>query len=145
MNGPLYTEDDVKADVQPNKTNDPSGFYSTDTFTDKMLGYLADRPDKNKPFFGYLAYSSPHWPLQVGKEWRDKYKGVYSDGPEALRQRRLANLKKSGLIPEHAVAHDVVASESSEWEQLTEEQKQLSGSSHGDVRWDGRKSGLEYW
>lgn len=91
-----------------------------------MLGYLAERPDKTKPFFGYLAYSSPHWPLQVGKAWRDKYKGLYADGPEALRQRRLANLKKLGLIPEHAVAHTVVAPESSEWERLTEEEKQLS-------------------
>jgi arylsulfatase len=39
----------------------PQDFYSTTYYTDKMLGYLKE-PD-GKPFFAYLAYTSPHWLL----------------------------------------------------------------------------------
>ncbi|KAJ6625837.1 aryl-sulfate sulfohydrolase [Mycena sp. CBHHK59/15] len=69
---------------------------------------------------------SPHWPLQVAKEYRDKYKGVYDAGPEALRQRRLAKLKEMGLISADTVAHDVVAPASSEWSAMTDEEQALS-------------------
>ncbi|RYP61060.1 hypothetical protein DL769_007884 [Monosporascus sp. CRB-8-3] len=57
-------------------------------------------PEENeKPFFSYLAYAAPHWPLQELKEVRDLYKGVYDEGPTKLRQRRLERLIELGLVP----------------------------------------------
>ncbi|ESK89863.1 arylsulfatase [Moniliophthora roreri MCA 2997] len=122
---PLYVEDGAKIDLPSNTTNDPNGFYSSDFYTDNLIKYLSERP-KNKPFFAFLPFSAPHWPLQVHKKYRDKYKGFYSDGPEALRQRRLASLKKLGLIPPDVVPHDVVAPAESEWASLTNEERELS-------------------
>ncbi|KAL7625817.1 hypothetical protein AAE478_005040 [Parahypoxylon ruwenzoriense] len=79
----------------------PEDFYSTPTFTDELLTYLEGRTDeeKAKPFFGYLASTAPHWPLHAPKEIRDLYKGMYDDGPAALRRRRLARLVELGLVP----------------------------------------------
>ena len=103
----FYVEDDQK--IEPHELG--PDFYSTDRFTDKMIQYLSERSDSDKesPFFAYLAYSAPHWPLQAAEEDIAPYKGRYDAGPEALRQERLASLKTRGLIPEHAVAHDVIA------------------------------------
>lgn len=53
----------------------PENFYSSKTFTDKLIQYLDERTveEKEKPFFAYLAYTAPHWPLQAPKEVIDKY------------------------------------------------------------------------
>jgi len=51
---------------------------------------------------------------------------VYDEGPEVLRQKRLAKLKELGLIPPEVVPHDVVAPEQSEWEHMSEEERKLS-------------------
>lgn len=82
--------------VQP-----PPGFYSSDTFTDKLLEYLReDRQDK--PFFAYLPYSAPHWPLQARPEDIERYRGRYDAGWEALLQARLQGQRRLGLLPPNA-------------------------------------------
>jgi arylsulfatase len=90
-----------------------------------LIKYLSERP-ADKPFFAFLPFAAPHWPLQVDKAYRDKYKGFYDDGPEALRQKRLARLKELGLIAQDVVAHDVVAPAETEWSKMTEQEKKLS-------------------
>ncbi|KAJ0279431.1 hypothetical protein CBS470a_009242 [Colletotrichum nupharicola] len=56
----------------------PENFYSSDYFTDRLLGFLDGRTEdeKQKPFFGYLAYTAPHWPLQAPREKIAKYRGL---------------------------------------------------------------------
>lgn len=108
-----------------NKTNHPLGFFSSDYYASNLIQYLDERP-QGKPFFAYLPFAAPHWPLQVSKEYRDKYKGIYDDGPEVLRQRRLARLRELGVIPTDVVAHEVVAPEISEWSGMTDEERALS-------------------
>ena len=53
----------------------PRDFYSTTTFTDKLLEKLKLRTeeDKQRPFFATLAFTAPHWPLQAPKQVVDKY------------------------------------------------------------------------
>lgn len=80
----------------------PEGRYSTDLFTDKLIGFIDSNKDDGMPFFVYAAYTSPHWPLQVDEKYWHKYRGKYDDGYEALRQRRLQSLKSSGIIPQDA-------------------------------------------
>lgn len=55
-------------------TEDPEGFYSTDSYTDQLIRYLDERSDedKAKPFFSFLPYTAPHWPLQCYRSQRDK-------------------------------------------------------------------------
>lgn len=51
----------------------PSDFYSTTSFTDKLIDYLSNRDDNSeKPFFAFLPFTAPHWPLQAPREVIDK-------------------------------------------------------------------------
>lgn len=80
----------------------PQDFYSTTTFTDRLIDYLAARDSNanaNKPFFAYLPFTAPHWPLQAPRETIAKYKGFYDDGPDALRTKRLQRLIDLGIVP----------------------------------------------
>lgn len=42
-------------------------FYSTRTFSDHLISYLKERnaEERQKPFFAYLPFTAPHWPLQA--------------------------------------------------------------------------------
>lgn len=57
------------------KTDLPPDFYSSTSFTDKLLEYLENRTEaeQSKPFLAYLAYTAPHWPLQASKEDIERY------------------------------------------------------------------------
>ena len=125
----FYVEDD-KA-ISPSELG--KDFYSTDAFADHLIDYLDDhkKEDPEKPFFAYLAFSAPHWPLQAHKEDVDAYRGVYDQGPEHLRDQRLRRLKELGLVPDHAVAHPTVVPPtgrmmSQAWDTLTSEEKAVS-------------------
>ena len=109
------------------KNDLPKDFYSSDYFTTRLIDFLEKRTDdeKAKPFFGYLTYTAPHWPLQAPKEVIEKYKGFYDDGPDALRLRRLAQLQKLGLVPEDIVPAPVVAI-TKEWQNMDANERRES-------------------
>ncbi|KAH6999474.1 putative arylsulfatase [Ilyonectria destructans] len=98
----------------------PDDFYSTNYFTDRLLQFLDERtPDEaEQPFFAYLAYTAPHWPLQAPQNIVEKYRGQYSDGPDELRTRRLEQLRSLGLMPEDAIPAPVNSS-TTEWQNLS--------------------------
>jgi arylsulfatase A-like enzyme len=81
----------------------PAGRYSGDYFTERMLGFLERKPDDDRPFFAYMAFTQPHWPLQAPPALIEKYRGRYDDGPVALREKRLQHMKALGLLDEHAL------------------------------------------
>ncbi|RKL46125.1 Arylsulfatase [Fusarium proliferatum] len=97
--GKFWMQDDRFLDRKDPK-DIPKDFYSTTTFSEKLIDYLKDRKDTEQPFFAYLPFTAPHWPLQAPRETIEKYRGIYDEGPVALRKRRLANLVKLGLISE---------------------------------------------
>lgn len=103
----------------------PEGWYSSDGYGDKMVSYLKDWKESksDKPFFGYLPFTAPHWPLQAPQEYIKKYRGVYDEGPEALRQNRLQRLKDLGMVPHDVEPHPVVADELPAWEELSETER----------------------
>jgi len=102
-----------------NITNE--NYYTTDAFTDKSIEYIDAAKEKEKPFFLYLAYNAPHWPLQAPKRDIDKYRGRYLDGWENLRLQRYERMKEMGLInPSWKLSHDDVIS----WHSLDEKKKQ---------------------
>jgi len=109
----------------------PSDFYSTISYTDKMLSYLEAR-DKSKPFLSYLGYTAPHDPLQVPDDWIDRYRGAYDAGPDAIQKQRLANIKEKGLFPNNAQLADNIAIPSllpsyvPPWEERTAEQRRAA-------------------
>ncbi|TWU34599.1 Arylsulfatase [Novipirellula aureliae] len=78
----------------------PQGFYSTDAFTSKGLEYLDQwkREETGTPFFLYLAYTAPHYPLQAWPKDIAKYKGTYDVGYQAIRQARYQKQVDMGLV-----------------------------------------------
>ena len=73
------------------------GFYTTDANVDYALEFLNGAPS-DQPFFCYVAFNAPHYPLQAPREDVAKYRGRYADGWDALRGRRLAKQKTLGLV-----------------------------------------------
>lgn len=78
--------------------NPDSTFYMTDAITDRALEYIQDY--NKKPFFLYLAYTAPHWPLHAWPEDIVKYKGKYDKGWDKLRESRYEKMLNLGLINE---------------------------------------------
>lgn len=76
----------------------PSDFYSTDFITDKTIDMLGSLADEEEPFFMYVAYNAPHWPLHAKPADIEKYKGVYDDGWDVLREKRYNRMVELGII-----------------------------------------------
>ncbi|MEM7231556.1 MAG: arylsulfatase [Planctomycetota bacterium] len=85
---------------RPYSPADPK-FYSTDAFTDRAIEYLDRYKGEAKPFFLYLSYSAPHFPIQAPKEDVDRFLGKYKIGWDVVRQRRFDRQKRLGVIPPH--------------------------------------------
>jgi arylsulfatase A-like enzyme len=69
-------------------------YYMTDAFTDAAVGFVEE---STSPFFLYLAYTAPHWPLQAPAEEVEKYRDLYKKGWDAVRAERIR--RQAGLVP----------------------------------------------
>lgn len=74
------------------------GYYSTDAYTDHAIQFITENQQSGKPFFLYLAYQAPHWPLQALPEDIAKYKGKYMQGWNQLRKERFQRMQQSGIL-----------------------------------------------
>jgi arylsulfatase len=90
--GRTFVNDDRKIDP----VNED--FYVTDAFSDAAVNYVAEYAPKPEPFFLYLAYTAPHFPLHARKEDIAKYRGQYKIGWDKLREQRYARQLDMGLI-----------------------------------------------
>lgn len=85
--------------VRNDKPYEPphDGYYHTDAFSENAVRFIGQN-DPAKPFFLYLAYTAPHWPLQAYPEDIAKYKGVYDAGFEVMREARYNRMVAMGII-----------------------------------------------
>lgn len=124
------------------------GFYSTTETAGRMIGFLKEHAQehKDKPFFAYLAFTAPHFPLQAEQKDIDKYKDQYADGWDARRARIFARQKQMGLIdtPLSKLEPEILAPSGNpkqraqlgpgevpyalDWDELTNEQKQFQAT-----------------
>lgn len=103
----------------------PDNFeYSSQFYVDQMLEYLGSG-EQEQPFFAYLSFTAPHWPLQAPAETIEKYKGKFDDGYEQVAERRLARQIELGLIPESAKLSQR-PDDAPAWDSLSEEQRRIS-------------------
>ena len=105
-------------------TEYPTGRYSTEFYTDKLLEYIEADRASGKPFFAFAAYTAPHWPMQVPDDYLDLYAGQYDDGYDSLRERRFDSLKEAGIIPldsQLPPRND----QNTPWQQLTAEEQKI--------------------
>jgi arylsulfatase len=97
-------------------------FYATDLYTDEAIK-LIDGHDTEKPFFLYLSYTAPHWPLHALPEDIIKYENTYKEGWEAIRKARYKRLKSLGLLSSDTQLSEKNPAER-DWQQLTEDERQ---------------------
>ncbi|UCD61323.1 MAG: arylsulfatase [Flavobacteriaceae bacterium] len=75
------------------------GFYSTTAFTEYAVKCIKEHK-RDSPFFLYLSYPAPHWPLQAPSEAIAEYKGKYDKGWDEIRKARFIRMKEMGLANE---------------------------------------------
>ncbi len=78
--------------------DDPEWYY-TDAIANEAVAMLSGR-EKHRPFFLYLAFTAPHWPLHARAETIERYRDVYARGWDVLRAERHDRLVASGLLSE---------------------------------------------
>ena len=90
--------------VEPEKTPE-EGYHFTEDMTDRAITWIRQQkalmPDK--PFFVYYAPGATHAPHHVAPEWSAKYKGLFDQGWDALREEVLARQKELGVVPPECV------------------------------------------
>ena len=101
----------------------PDSFFSSDFYATKMIEYI-DSAQDGKPFFGYLAFTAPHDPLQVPDDWMDCYKGKYDVGYEIIREQRLKRMKEIGIIPDY-VKELTPSGDYKLWDSLSKEEQKM--------------------
>jgi arylsulfatase/uncharacterized sulfatase len=100
----------------------PKDFYSSRFLVDKMIEYLNDRNDE-KPFFSYIAFQAIHIPVQAPREFTNHYEGIYTDGWNAILERRFERAKELDLVPAEAQMPDLHPS-LRDWETLSPQEKE---------------------
>jgi arylsulfatase len=74
-----------------------AGFYTTDAFVDNAIRFV-DQGDRTKPFFLYLAFNAPHFPLMAPQDEIATFRGRYKTGWDELRLQRHARQIEQGIV-----------------------------------------------
>ena len=99
-------------------------YYYTDAISTEATKFIRDRAKADDPFFLYVAFTAPHWPLHARAEDIERYRGRFAKGWDSLREERMRRLKEFGILSDEAAlserdptqpAWDQVADP--EWEQ----------------------------
>jgi arylsulfatase len=95
------------------------GFYATEAFTAAAAGFLEGHRKEHagKPWFLYLAYTAPHWPLHAPEEIVRKYVDRYRAGWQPVREARHRKQLELGVIP---AGTPLSPPNGAEWNKLTE-------------------------
>lgn len=78
--------------IDPTETD---SFYLTDQISEKAVQMIEEMGQD--PFFLYVAYNAPHWPLHAPEETIAHYQGKYLSGWEKVRQERFEKQKQIGI------------------------------------------------
>lgn len=102
----------------------PPGFYFTHAISDSSVTFIDQHARKKTgtPFFMYVSYTAPHWPLHALKEDIDKYRGMYVEGWDVIRERRLKKQYDLGLWEEEVILSPR-DEKVPEWNSFTEKRK----------------------
>ena len=73
-----------------------SGFYATTALADHAISFFQEHAAKHsgQPFFHYLAFAAPHFPLHALPEDIAKYDATYREGWESIREKRYARMRQ---------------------------------------------------
>lgn len=94
-------------------------FYFTDDISERGADFIARHAADADPFFLFLTYTAPHWPLHAREEDIAKYRERFAAGWGPLRDARLQRLHDEGMLP--AVDHLPSAQVLPDWEDTKSE------------------------
>ena len=97
--GSFYTPQTLTLDNAP-ITEFPENFYYTTAIGEHGAQFIREHSsDKNdQPFFLYVPFTAPHWPLHALEKDIKKYRGKYLKGWDSIRAERHARQLKMGLV-----------------------------------------------
>jgi arylsulfatase A-like enzyme len=104
----------------------PPGYYMTDAISDSTVSFIGRHYQNNpeKPFFMYVAYNAPHWPIQAKPEDIEKYRGRFNAGWDKLRVDKLKRMTDMGLVKPEWDIKDVYQGQS--WDDVTLKEWELA-------------------
>ncbi len=85
---------------RPEREYEDGEFYATDAITDHAIDFIEGSRVDERPYFLYLSYNAPHFPLQAPKEDIVKYEKVYEKGWDNIRKERLERMKRLQVVDE---------------------------------------------
>ena len=91
LNGQELQPEQLEIERQP--------FHKTDALTDYALRFLDQADANDRPFFLYLPYHAPHYPLQAREEDIARYRDTYRAGWDAIRAERFWKLREGDVLP----------------------------------------------
>lgn len=135
-------------DVPVTPPADEKGYYATIATADHAISLLKDHAQNHagKPFFHYIPFIAPHFPLHALREDIAKYRDRYLDGWDKMREARFARQKEMGITqtslsplePEVGPPYDFPdalkklgvgeVNRPLPWSELTEEQRRFQAS-----------------
>lgn len=74
------------------------GFYMTDAISDYAVRFVEEAEGDEAPFFMYVAYTAPHFPLQAWPEDIAREADYFSAGWDHLRMKRYERLQRMGVL-----------------------------------------------
>ena len=98
--GNFFTARGNSIDDKPVKpAADESDYYATTATVDHAIDCLKEHADKysDRPFFHYVAFIAPHFPLHAPQADIDRYRDKYLDGWDKMREQRFARQQEKDL------------------------------------------------
>jgi len=102
----------------------PRDYYITDALNEKSVEYIKGFTSDKKPYFLYVAFTAPHWPIQAREEDIAKYKDRYKEGWDELHKERYERMVKMGLINPKTTSLIDVMGRMGRWNSLSEAEKE---------------------
>ena len=100
------------------------GFFATDAFTDHAIEFLDEAKEIGQPFFLYMAYNAPHWPLHAPPEDIEKYRGTYDFAWQRIREERQRRMVELGVVDESVRMAPMDRGNVPPWDELTDSQRE---------------------
>jgi arylsulfatase len=87
-------------DLPVKPSADESGYYATIATVDHAIDCLQEHADQyaDHPFFHYVAFIAPHFPLHALPDDIARYRDKYPDGWGVMRERRFARQREMNLV-----------------------------------------------
>ncbi len=88
----MLMDDDTQISVE---TTD---YHFTDVISSKAVQFVDDAVHRDEPFFLYMAFTAPHWPLHAWPDDIERYRGKYLKGWDETRMNRHESQRGLGVV-----------------------------------------------